>query len=165
MLSWGPPHEPYHTAPEEFKDLYREIDIKIPENVPEEHQEKARKQLRGYYSHISALDQCLKMITKCLERNQLERNTLVVLTSDHGDMLFSQGLTRKLYPFEESVRGARIFIIGSTHPSSENLKEMLLMLDAAKRASARHIFFLQLFHTLLSACRSAAAVSKFLNGF
>ena len=41
--------------------------------------------------------------------------------------------------FEESVRGARIFIIGSTHPSSENLMEMLLMLDAAKRASARHI--------------------------
>ena len=41
--------------------------------------------------------------------------------------------------FEESVRGARIFIIGSTQPSSENLMEMLLMLDAAKRASARHI--------------------------
>ena len=37
------------------------------------------------------------------------------------------------------MRGARIFIIGSTHPSSENLMEMLLMLDAAKRASARHI--------------------------
>ena len=41
--------------------------------------------------------------------------------------------------FEESVRGARLFIIGSTNPSSENLMEMLLMLDAAKRASARHI--------------------------
>ncbi len=41
--------------------------------------------------------------------------------------------------FEESVRGARVFLIGSTHPSSENLMEMLLMLDAAKRASARHI--------------------------
>ncbi len=41
--------------------------------------------------------------------------------------------------FEESVRGRRIFIIGSTFPSSENLMEMLLILDAAKRASARHI--------------------------
>ena len=104
MLSWGPPHDPYHTAPEEFKELYQGVDIKIPENVPEEHKEKACNQLHGYYSHISALDQCLKMIMKCLKRNQLERNTLVVLTSDHGDMLFSQGLTRKLYPFEESVR-------------------------------------------------------------
>jgi len=41
--------------------------------------------------------------------------------------------------FEESVRGTRVFIIGSTHPSSDNLMEMLLMLDAAKRSSARHI--------------------------
>lgn len=41
--------------------------------------------------------------------------------------------------FEESVRGARVFIIGSTFPSTDNLMEMLLMLDAAKRASARHV--------------------------
>lgn len=40
---------------------------------------------------------------------------------------------------EESVRGRRVFIIGSTFPNSDNLMEMLLMLDAAKRASARHI--------------------------
>ncbi len=41
--------------------------------------------------------------------------------------------------FAESVRGKRVFIIGSTFPNSDNLMEMLLMLDAAKRASARHI--------------------------
>ncbi len=41
--------------------------------------------------------------------------------------------------FVESVRGRRIFIIGSTFPNADNLMEMLLMLDAAKRASARHI--------------------------
>ena len=41
--------------------------------------------------------------------------------------------------FEDSVRGSRVFIVGSTHPSSKNLMEMLLMLDAAKRSSARHI--------------------------
>lgn len=41
--------------------------------------------------------------------------------------------------FEESIRGRRIFIIGSTCPPSDNLMEMLLMIDAAKRASARHI--------------------------
>ena len=40
---------------------------------------------------------------------------------------------------EESVRGRRVFIIGSTFPNADNLMEMLLMLDAAKRASARHI--------------------------
>ena len=41
--------------------------------------------------------------------------------------------------FEESIRGRRIFLIGSTMPPNDNLMEMLLMIDAAKRASARHI--------------------------
>lgn len=41
--------------------------------------------------------------------------------------------------FEESIRGGRVFLIGSTFPNSDNLMELLLMIDAAKRASARHI--------------------------
>jgi len=41
--------------------------------------------------------------------------------------------------YEESIRGIRVFIICSTFPSSDNLMELLLMIDAAKRASARHI--------------------------
>ncbi len=41
--------------------------------------------------------------------------------------------------FEESIRGRRVFIICSTIPPTDNLMELLLMLDAAKRASARHI--------------------------
>ena len=57
-----------------------------------------------------------------------------------GKVNFSRYSDGEFQPsFEESVRGVRIFIVGSTHPSSENLMEMLLMLDAAKRASARHI--------------------------
>ena len=57
-----------------------------------------------------------------------------------GKVLFSRYSDGEFQPsFEESIRGARIFIIGSTNPSSENLMEMLLMIDAAKRASARHI--------------------------
>ena len=57
-----------------------------------------------------------------------------------GKVNFSRYSDGEFQPsFEESVRGTRVFIIGSTNPSSENLMEMLLMLDAAKRASARHI--------------------------
>lgn len=57
-----------------------------------------------------------------------------------GNVIFSRYSDGEFQPsFEESIRGTRIFIIGSTNPSSENLMEMLLMLDAAKRASARHI--------------------------
>ena len=57
-----------------------------------------------------------------------------------GNVNFSHYSDGEFQPsFEESVRGARLFIIGSTQPSSENLMEMLLMIDAAKRSSARHI--------------------------
>jgi len=60
--------------------------------------------------------------------------------TDLGNVHLSRYSDGEFQPsFEESVRGARIFLIGSTHPGSENLMEMLLMLDAAKRASARHI--------------------------
>lgn len=55
-----------------------------------------------------------------------------VITSTYSDGEYQPS-------FEESVRGARLFIIGSTNPGADNLMEMLLMLDAAKRASARHI--------------------------
>lgn len=41
--------------------------------------------------------------------------------------------------FEESVRGNTVFLIQSTFPPAENLMELLLMIDAAKRASAKEI--------------------------
>ncbi|PIB37937.1 ribose-phosphate pyrophosphokinase [Maribacter sp. 4G9] len=57
-----------------------------------------------------------------------------------GNIIFSRYSDGEFQPsFEESIRGTRIFIIGSTHPGPENLMEMLLMIDGAKRASARHI--------------------------
>ena len=41
--------------------------------------------------------------------------------------------------YEESIRGAQVFLIQSTFPTSDNLMELLLMIDAAKRASAKSI--------------------------
>lgn len=41
--------------------------------------------------------------------------------------------------YEESIRGHQVFLVQSTFPSSDNLMELLLMIDAAKRASARSI--------------------------
>lgn len=41
--------------------------------------------------------------------------------------------------YEESIRGRDLFLVQSTFPNSDNLMELLLMIDAAKRASARSI--------------------------
>ena len=57
-----------------------------------------------------------------------------------GNVIISKYSDGEFQPaLEESVRGRRIFLIGSTFPNSDNLMEMLLIIDAAKRASARHI--------------------------
>ena len=41
--------------------------------------------------------------------------------------------------FEESIRGCEVFLIQSTFPNTDNLMELLLMIDAAKRASAKSV--------------------------
>ena len=41
--------------------------------------------------------------------------------------------------YEESIRGSHVFLVQSTFPNSDNLMELLLMIDAAKRASAKSV--------------------------
>ena len=79
-------------------------------------------------------------IFACTQSMELGKKIAKAYGADLGNVLFSHFSDGEFQPsFEESIRGTRIFVIGSTNPSSENLMEMLLMLDAAKRASARHI--------------------------
>ena len=79
-------------------------------------------------------------IFACTQSTELAKKIAKSYGTHLGKVQISRYSDGEFQPsFEESVRGARIFIIGSTNPSSENLMEMLLMLDAAKRASARHI--------------------------
>ena len=57
-----------------------------------------------------------------------------------GKINFQQFSDGEFEPvLDQSVRGGRVFIIGSTFPPADNLLELLLMIDAAKRASAKNI--------------------------
>jgi ribose-phosphate pyrophosphokinase len=57
-----------------------------------------------------------------------------------GEVNYQQFSDGEMSPFiKESVRGHEVFIIQSTFPPSDNLMELLLMVDAAKRASAQSI--------------------------
>lgn len=79
-------------------------------------------------------------IFACTQSMELGKKIAKAYGAELGNVLFSRYSDGEFQPsFEESIRGTRIFIIGSTHPGPENLMEMLLMIDAAKRASARHI--------------------------
>ncbi len=105
FMSWGPPHDPYQTAPEEYRRMYADSSkIALHPNVPEPLKEKAREAVAGYYAHIAALDDCIGDVLKTLEECGIEENTIFVFTSDHGDMLYSHGQTNKQKPWDESVR-------------------------------------------------------------
>ena len=79
-------------------------------------------------------------IFACSQSEELAKNIAKAYGAELGKIVMSKFSDGEFQPsYEESIRGTRIFIIGSTNPSSENLMEMLLMIDAAKRASARHI--------------------------
>jgi arylsulfatase A-like enzyme len=105
FMSWGPPHAPYQTAPKKYRAMFPDpARIWIRSNVPEQLQEKARQDLAGYYAHIAALDDCIGDVLDTLKECRIEKNTIFVFTADHGDMLYSQGQTKKQKPWEESVR-------------------------------------------------------------
>ena len=76
----------------------------------------------------------------CRQSMDLAKKIAKEYNTDLGNVITTYFSDGEFQPaFEESVRGRRVFIIGSTFPNADNLMEMLLMLDAAKRASARHI--------------------------
>ena len=57
-----------------------------------------------------------------------------------GDLTLQRFADNELGPsFDESVRGCEVFLIQSTFPPAEHLMELMLMVDACKRASAHKV--------------------------
>jgi arylsulfatase A-like enzyme len=103
VMSYGPPHFPYQTAPEEFRAMYEHRTINFRPNVPDDKKKDAQVILRGYYAHIAALDKCVARLLAALDQHNLTEDTIVVFTADHGDMMLSQALTTKMLPWNESL--------------------------------------------------------------
>lgn len=109
FLAWGPPHDPYFTAPAKYRKLYDPATLMLRPNVPAKMEAEARKILAGYYAHCTALDDCLGELLQTLRETGLTRDTILVFSADHGDMLGSQGLYKKQKPFDESIRVPMLF--------------------------------------------------------
>lgn len=104
FLSWGPPHPPRTPPPPRHVRTYDPRQFRLPPNVPGKDEESARRARAAYYGFCSALDDNLGRILKTLDDLQLAEDTIVVFTSDHGDMLGAQGLESQGEPYEESAR-------------------------------------------------------------
>lgn len=104
VLSIGSPHDPYQTAPEKYRKIYENKIFKLRDNVPADKVAKVQNDLRGYYAHMTAIDDCVGQLWQTLKDKGLDQNTLIVFTSDHGDLLGSHGAWNKQQPYDESVR-------------------------------------------------------------
>ncbi len=103
VVSTGPPHDPYG-APEKYMRLYDPAKLTMRRNWRPGVRQAGRQQIAAYYAAITAIDDQVGRMMQALKDFGLERDTIVVFSSDHGDMLGSQGQRLKRKPWEESIR-------------------------------------------------------------
>ncbi|MCU0916703.1 MAG: sulfatase-like hydrolase/transferase [Planctomycetes bacterium] len=102
FVSWILPHSPYQAPPGYAAHFSK---ITIPPNVPEGlASDNAQQCLPDYYGMIESLDDEFKRLLQALDQAGVAEDTIVVYSSDHGDMIGCQGLKAKRWPHEESAR-------------------------------------------------------------
>jgi choline-sulfatase len=125
--SYHHPHEPFW-SPQDLWDLYEGAEIEVPE-FPEDLEEtystldrwlnfyhgvakaknlkdseSIRRVRRAYYALVTYVDLKVGELLASLEENGFAGNTVVVFTSDHGDMLCEKGMVQKRTFYEWSTR-------------------------------------------------------------
>jgi arylsulfatase len=150
------PHPPYDPVPS-YLELYNGIDIPIAKvlesdlegqpnalkalrqhNVDVDHDsivhqldpsDEARlRQRKHYLANVTMIDHALGKITKCLEKNNLSKNTVVIFTSDHGDCLTDHGHSQKWTMFEQITRVPLIFS-GPSIKQNTRVSELVQWMD------------------------------------
>jgi len=120
FLSYGTPHDPWsaNNVPKQYAGMFKDIEFPNPPNYKDKNDKYAdgwgrlnpgqRKELeswrRYYYAMTVNLDFNIGRLMDELERRGLARNTIVVFTSDHGEMFGAQGRRAKNIFYEEAAR-------------------------------------------------------------
>lgn len=102
-VQWGPPHDPYK-APPEYTAQYAPDRLTMRANYRPGDRVPGPQAIAEYYGMITALDDQVGRLMKKLDDLGLREDTIVLYSSDHGDMLGSQGERLKRKPWEESIR-------------------------------------------------------------
>lgn len=121
-VSFARPHSPYD-PPKRFIDMYREDDMPAPyigdwAARHAEHKDppkpglwhgdlgipQAKKSRRAYYGSVTFIDEQIGRILSALKKRNMYDNTLIIVFSDHGDMLGDHHLWRKTYAYEGSAK-------------------------------------------------------------
>lgn len=126
FLVWSPnpPHMPFEEVPQKYKDLYKDktadelltaksfrgMKEPAPELTPEQqaalesNMALARSEVSDYFACVSGIDELVGEVLDALDEAGLRDDTLVIFTSDHGDLMGSHGLIRKGPWFDECLK-------------------------------------------------------------
>jgi len=119
-ISFARPHSPYD-PPQRYLDMYRNVEIPAPpvgdwaerfadfQETPvaafgDFGTDHAIKSRRHYYALITQIDEQIGEIIQSLKQQGIYENSLILFTSDHGDMLGDHHHWRKTYAYEGSAK-------------------------------------------------------------
>lgn len=124
FVAYNPPHTPFEEVPKKYVDRYEKDEEQLltrlnihnrplegtfeyQKQTEEERKkviEQSRKNVKNYFAAVTGVDENFGRILKALEENGLEENTIVIFTSDHGEMMGSHGLMYKSLWYDESLK-------------------------------------------------------------
>jgi arylsulfatase A-like enzyme len=120
FLAWGPPHDPWswdNVSPE-YAEMFRNVEIPLRRNfsdqndpygdawarLPRDYRRQVVQFQQAYYALTANIDWNLGRLMQALEQAGVAGNTVLVFTSDHGEMFGAHGRQKKLIFYEEAVR-------------------------------------------------------------
>jgi len=120
FLSWGPPHDPWDwvNCPSDFTEEFRKVKIPRQPNYSDkpdpyadawatpgpDYGANVDQYQQGYYAMTADVDRSLGRLLDAIREQGLESDTLLVFTSDHGEMFGSHGRRAKYIFYEEACR-------------------------------------------------------------
>ena len=154
MTSYHHPHDPFF-APQDLWDLYEDENIEIPE-IPENIADtysamdkwlivfQGNKQIknlldptslkdlrRAYYALVTYIDLKVGELLQTLKETNLRDNTIIIFSSDHGDMLCEKGLTGKKLFYEWSSRVPLLISFPDEKYKGKKITEPVSLVDLA----------------------------------
>lgn len=153
-VQMGPPHDPYG-APEEYMQRYEAAKLTMRPNwrpgsevrpggplIPPSLRRPGmpagtyvktggKEEVAAYYAAITAIDDQVGRLLKVLQETGADENTIILFTSDHGDMLGSHGLRRKRKPYDESARVPGLLSWPVRIPANKTVETLFSHVDMA----------------------------------
>ena len=115
FVAYNPPHSPYDLVPQKYFREYENTEISLRPNVETDNirchtdeqfdykKEDLEQITKQYFAAITGIDDNFGRLLNTLKENQIDDDTIVIFTSDHGDMLGSHGLMAKHVWYEEAI--------------------------------------------------------------